>query len=79
MELDMYICKKDFDLFDKGKCFSFNSGQVFDGHKDCIKRLLVLGYIYEYNYSKPAIRFTEVGIKFFEPEMENKKWQHASM
>lgn len=68
----MYVCSLDFDLFDEGKCFSFNKGQVFDGHLDCIKRLLVLGYICEYNFNRPAIRFTSVGIKFFTPRTENK-------
>lgn len=68
----MYLCKRDFDLFVEGKCFSFNAGQVFDGHKDCLKRLLVLGYICEYNYSKPAIRFSRTGIEFFTPTLEMK-------
>lgn len=75
----MYICKRDFDLFDEGKCFSFNTGQVFGGHDACVKNLIAMGYIYEYNYSRPVIRFDRTGIEFFIPKLENKKWRHASM
>lgn len=75
----MYICKRDFDLFDGGKCFSFNTGQVFSGHDDCVKNLIAMGYIYEYNYNRPVIRFDRTGIEFFTPKLENKKWRHASM
>ena len=75
----MYVCKRDFDLFVEGKCFSFYAGQVFNGHEDCLKRLVALGYVYEYNYSKPAIRFSRTGIEFFTPKLENKRWRHASM
>ena len=78
-ELEMYICKLDFDLFVEGKCFSFYKGQVFSGHEDCVKRLLVMGYIYRYSYSRPAIRFSRTGIEYFTPKMENKTWRRASM
>ena len=69
----MYICNRDFNLYVGGKCFSFSKGEPF-WFDDIVsvKSLLEKKYIVRYNYSKPAIKFTEVGIVFFEPEMENK-------
>lgn len=75
----MYICDRDFDLFVEGKCFSFNKGQNFVGHDDCVKRLLVMGYICEYNFNKPVVRFNRTGIEYRRPKMENKGWLHVSL
>ena len=69
----MYICNRDFNLFVGGKCFSFSKGDVFHFSKgSLVESLLEKKWIVRYNYSKPAMVFTEVGIKFFEPDMETK-------